>query len=78
MIARVGHHRAVLVLALATAVCVILLVVLAVVVQPAATPSDSDGGNPAAHTMGGGEGSDFTKSPAIERHAEVVAAYNSE
>jgi hypothetical protein len=76
MIARLDHHRGVLTLALATALCVIVLVALAVMVQPAATPSATDGGNPAAHPMrGAGGGSDFRKSPVIERHAEVVAAY---
>src|SRR3712207_538329 len=83
MIARFDH-RPMLTAALALATIVLLVVVvtlsaLLITSQQAEGPTRASVGNPPAHAMGGGGGgSDFTKSPAIERHAEVVAAFNAE
>jgi hypothetical protein len=68
MIARLDYRRR-LTAALALATIVVLWVVFAafVITSPQAT----------APTSGTGGGSDFTNSPTIERHAEVVAAYNA-
>lgn len=77
------NHRPMLTAALALATIVLLVVVvtlatLLITWQQAPAPTSDSRGNPAAHaTGGGGGGSDFTKSPVIERHAEVVAAYNA-
>jgi hypothetical protein len=79
MIAKFDHRPMLTAaLALATIVLVVVVVTLATLLttsQQAAGPTSVSGRNPAAHATGGG--SDFTKSPAIERHAEVVAAYNA-
>ncbi len=78
MIARLDY-RPKLTAAMVLATIVVLWVVLAafLITSPQApAPPSFSVGNPAAYMTGGG-GSDFTQSASIERHAEVVAAYNS-
>lgn len=55
----------------------LLLVALMFVLQSAATTSDREG-NPAIHAISADSpgGSDLTKDPYIDRHAEVVARYH--
>ena len=54
------------------AVLLLLLVALAFALQPAATTSDR---SPAVHATSAAGGSSVDYDPYIERHAEVVAAY---
>ena len=68
-----GHNLRVTMVTLALAV-LLLALTLVVVVETAPTTSDS---NPAIHAMSGTGGASLTHDPYIDRHAEVVAAYNA-
>ena len=81
MIARFDHRpRLTAVLALTTTllfVVVITLSTLLITLSPEATSSTSDGGNAAAPAIGGAVDSNSSYNTAVDRHAEMVAAYNA-
>ena len=78
MIARLDHRpRLTALLALSTAVLVVVVITLStllITAAPQAATSSSEGGaNPGAAAAVAGTGADS----AIDRHAEVVAAYHN-
>jgi hypothetical protein len=79
MIARFDHRPMLTaVLALSTTVLFVVVITLStllITLSPEATSSTSDGGNAAAPAISGAVGSNSSYNTAVDRHAEMVAAY---
>jgi hypothetical protein len=80
MIARFDHRpmlTATLALTTTLLFVVVTLSTLLITLSPEATSSTSDGGNAAAPAIGGAVDSNSSYNTAVDRHAEMVAAYNA-